>query len=98
MFTSFAKGLPIVSTTLGASGIPGLVPDQNVMIADDAGSFSTAVAGLLLNEAKRRKLSDNAYTLAITKFKGDAFVEERNLFYQELLRHEVNSASKYDNH
>ena len=98
VFTSFAKGLPIVSTTLGASGIPGLVPDQNVMIADDAGSFSTAVAGLLLNEAKRRKLSDNAYTLAITKFKGDAFVEERNLFYQELLRHEVNSASKYDNH
>ena len=52
IFEAMAMGLPVVSTTVGAEGLP-LTPDEHVRIADDAAGFAAAVVGLLRDPAAR---------------------------------------------
>ena len=85
VFTSFAKGLPMVSTTLGASGIPGLKDKENIFLADEAAPFAEAVCRLLTDLSLRKSISDNAFLLAKENFGTGTFVEERNQFYNELI-------------
>lgn len=85
VFTSFAKGLPMVSTTLGASGIPGLKDKENIFLADEAAPFASAVCSLLTDESLRKFISENASLLAKENFGAGTFVEERNRFYDEIM-------------
>ncbi len=61
-----AWGLPIVTTTLGASGL-GLVDGRHALIADDPAAFARAVERLMTDDELWMSLS----------VEGRAFVEER---------------------
>ena len=44
---SFAYGLPVMSTSVGARGIAGLKADEHFMVADDAAQFAIGLTRLL---------------------------------------------------
>ncbi|CDM66263.1 glycosyltransferase [Pyrinomonas methylaliphatogenes] len=44
---SFAYGLPVLSTSIGARGIAGLQPNEHLLIADDAEQFVAQLSRLL---------------------------------------------------
>ena len=51
-------GLPVVSTSVGADGIRA-VHDDNILIADDAESFSSGILRILQDRKLSRRLSEN---------------------------------------
>lgn len=64
---AMAAGLPVVTTSTGAEGF-GLTAGRDVLVADDAGGFCSAVVKLLRDEATR-----NAIRAAGWKFISDRF-------------------------
>ena len=56
---ALAYGLPVVTTTPGLSNTE-LVPDRDVLVADDGPAFAAAVSTLLRDAARRQRLSQNA--------------------------------------
>lgn len=57
-----AAGLPIVTTSIGAQGLP-LTDGQSALIRDEIGGFRTAIRRLTNSEEQRRTLSANAVEL-----------------------------------
>lgn len=55
IFEALAMSKPVVSTAVGAEGLP-LVPGQHFLQADDPASFAEAVVSLLRDPARRRSL------------------------------------------
>jgi len=55
VFEALAMAKPVVSTSVGAEGLP-LVPGQHFLRADDPAEFARAVTSLLRNPARRRAL------------------------------------------
>src|SRR5581483_3269969 len=64
---AFARGLPVVSTTIGAEGIAA-VPGRDLLVADDPASFADAVVHVLTDRALAARLATSAR----------AFVEARH--------------------
>ena len=85
IITSMAKGVPVVSTTLGASGIEGLVHEQNIMIADEAETFAHYSIQLLKNGAVRKVLSEQAFQLSHDNYTKMDYAEQRNQFYTRII-------------
>jgi glycosyltransferase involved in cell wall biosynthesis len=84
-YTSIAKGIPMVSTSLGVSGLPHLMHSENIMLADEAPDFAQAVIDIIQDIALRKKLSTNAFETAKQNFKAGEFVQNRNNFYKEVI-------------
>lgn len=55
IFEALAMGKAVVSTTVGAEGLP-LVPGEHFLRADDPAEFASAVVSLLRDPARRRAL------------------------------------------
>src|SRR6185503_7113005 len=55
IFEALAMGKPVVSTTVGAEGLP-LVPGKHYLRADEPADFARAVVALLRDPARRRRL------------------------------------------
>jgi sugar transferase (PEP-CTERM/EpsH1 system associated) len=67
IFEAMAMGKAIVSTTIGAEGLP--VDDGlHLSIADDAPGFARAVVHLLQNQTERARLGDAARHLVMERF------------------------------
>jgi glycosyltransferase involved in cell wall biosynthesis len=64
---AFARGVPVVSTTLGYEGIEA-VPGEHLLVADDPGDFADAVVRLAGDELLARRLTKNARRLAEEKY------------------------------
>ena len=64
---AWAAGLPVVSTTLGAEGLP-VRDGENVLLADGAESFAAAVTRLLACTSIRGKLGDAGRLLLEKEF------------------------------
>ena len=54
---SFARGLPVLSSTIGAQGIANLEKDQHLLMADSAPEFAERLTYLLDNPARLAMLS-----------------------------------------
>jgi glycosyltransferase involved in cell wall biosynthesis len=54
-----ALGKPVVSTRIGAEGL-GFVDGEEILVADDPVGFAEAVAGLLVDRARRRRIGSAA--------------------------------------
>jgi glycosyltransferase involved in cell wall biosynthesis len=52
---AWAAGTPVVSTSLGAEGLPA-VNGENILLADDANSFAAAISKLLSSPSERERL------------------------------------------
>jgi glycosyltransferase involved in cell wall biosynthesis len=67
IFEAMAMGKAIVSTTIGAEGLP-VDPGLHLAIADDAPSFARAVIHLLQNQTERARLGDAARHLVLERY------------------------------
>ncbi len=64
-------GLPVVSTTIGAEGLP-LVDGKDLVIADGAAAFSDAVLRLLDDPESARAIAECGSTRVRREFGWDA--------------------------
>jgi glycosyltransferase involved in cell wall biosynthesis len=64
IFEAMAQGVPVVSTTIGAEGLP--MPDgEAILIADDPAGFARAVVELLQSPGLREQISKIARELLV---------------------------------
>lgn len=67
IFEAMAQGVPVVSTTIGAEGLP--VPDgEAILIADDPAEFADAVVTLLDTPDRRERLAERARALMMDEY------------------------------
>jgi len=64
---AWAAGVPVVSTTLGAEGLP-VLDGENVLVADSAESFAGAVTRLLACTDLRHRIGDAGRLLQEKEF------------------------------
>jgi glycosyltransferase involved in cell wall biosynthesis len=67
VFEAMASGKAIVSTSVGAEGLP-VTDGENILLADDPGKFAEAVIQLMRDDALRRRLERSARVLAENGF------------------------------
>jgi sugar transferase (PEP-CTERM/EpsH1 system associated) len=75
IFEAMAMGKAVVSTTIGAEGLP-VTDGTHVMLADDPRSFARAVVGLIRDAARRHQLEVAARTLVVEKYDWSAVAGE----------------------
>ena len=67
IFEAMGMGKAVVSTTIGAEGLP-VSDGTNVVIADSAAAFASAVVALLADPARRVQLERAARDLVVTRY------------------------------
>lgn len=75
IYECMAAGVPVVSTTVGAEGL-SYKDGEDIVLADDAGSFASACVRLLTDDAARRNLAHNALLRAQREFSWEAVSRE----------------------
>jgi len=78
---AMALGKPIVATTLGAGGVEH---DGDVLIADDADSFASAVVRLLRDPAEAARLGAAARANVARRYDSDTLARGLLTFYETL--------------
>ena len=63
VFEAMASGKAIVSTPIGAEGLP-VTDGENILLAEEPGEFAKAVIRLIRDAGLRRRLEMNARSLA----------------------------------
>jgi len=81
IFEAMAARVPVVSTTIGAEGLP-VISGTHLTIEDDPVRFAAACVELIEQEERRRRLADEARQLVATRFSWDAVTRE----FEEILR------------
>lgn len=64
---AWCRGLPVVSTAIGAEGL-GAVDGEHLVVADDAQGFSTALIEILRAPALARRLAEAGRALVETRY------------------------------
>ena len=67
IFEAMASGKAIVSTPIGAEGLP-VTDGENIFLAEDSMTFAKAVIRLIRDAGLRRQLETNARALAESGF------------------------------
>jgi glycosyltransferase involved in cell wall biosynthesis len=78
--------VPLVSTTLGAEGIP-VVDGEHILIADEPKSFADAIIRLLEDKSLANKLAKNCHELVKEKYSVETSVIEA-MAILEFLKHD----------
>ncbi|MBZ5602590.1 MAG: glycosyltransferase family 4 protein [Acidobacteriia bacterium] len=71
IFESMAAGIPVVSTSVGAEGLP-VEPGTHILIADDPGAFAEACLKVLSDPAAAAKMAQQARDLVAAQFSWEA--------------------------
>ena len=71
IFECMAMGVPVVSTAIGAEGLP-VRHDKEILIEDEDEGFAVAVIRLLTDRSKAHNLASNARALMEEKFSWSA--------------------------
>jgi glycosyltransferase involved in cell wall biosynthesis len=75
IFEAMAMAKAVVSTTVGAEGLP-VTSGQDVVIADDPAVFAEAVVDLIRDAAARRRIEDAARQLVLAKYDWAAVAQD----------------------
>lgn len=67
IFEAMAMGKAVVSTTIGAEGLP-VDPGEHLLLADDPADLASAVLGLLADPSRRGALGASAHRLVVDRF------------------------------
>lgn len=67
IYEAMAMAKAVVSTTVGAEGLP-VTSGQNVVIADEPADFAQAVVRLLRDTAARRRIENEARRIVVEKY------------------------------
>jgi glycosyltransferase involved in cell wall biosynthesis len=75
---AWAAGIPVVSTRVGAEGLPGR-EEENILLADTGPAFAEAVSRLLASPALRERLGAAGRRLQVEEFTWDRAWEKLHL-------------------
>ena len=81
---ALACGTPVVTTSVGAEGIP-LTADEGLIIENDPLKMATLISDLLLSHDKREQISATSKAAVKAKFSLDAALEKYEELYRDLL-------------
>jgi polysaccharide biosynthesis protein PslH len=81
---AMAMGKAVVSTTVGAEGLE-IVPERDLLLADDAAAFVTQVGRLLDDPGLGQRIGESARQVVTSRYSWRAAVEVLSNFYAELL-------------
>lgn len=81
---SMAHGKAVISTTIGAEGI-NYTNNENIMIADDAGSTVEAIKELVTNREKCDAIGRNARKLILEEHDNGRLIESLVKFYHKII-------------
>jgi glycosyltransferase involved in cell wall biosynthesis len=84
LLEAMAMGKPVVSTSIGAEGT-AVTPGQNIMLADEPGSFAQATVALLKKAALRKHLAVEGRKLVEEKYDWRAITQKLEQTYESLL-------------
>ena len=84
LLEALARGVPVVSTVVGAEGIRGL-DGEHLFVARDAEAFASRVHRLLSDPGLRRAMGRKARELAEGEHGWPKAVERLEAFYEEIL-------------
>jgi glycosyltransferase involved in cell wall biosynthesis len=71
IFESMAARVPVVSTTIGAEGLP-VEPGSQILIADDPASFAECCLKLMEDPAARARVAEAAWAMVASRFSWEA--------------------------
>jgi glycosyltransferase involved in cell wall biosynthesis len=78
IYEAMSMGLPVISTSIGAEGLP-VTDGETAVLRDDARSFADATVRLLENDEERRRVAEAGQGLVRARFGwggvADAFME-----------------------
>jgi glycosyltransferase involved in cell wall biosynthesis len=86
IFEALSMAKAVVSTTVGAEGLP-LAPGQHFLQADDPAGFAEAVTLLLRDSARRRAIGAAGRRLVEERYSWSKVVDEFENQCGEVLRH-----------
>jgi polysaccharide biosynthesis protein PslH len=88
IYESMAAGTPVVSTTIGAEGLPG-EPGRHLLIGDDPEAFAAAVISLLRDRVRRDAMAAAARQFVVDHFDWSAVAGhlERAILETTVLHH-----------
>lgn len=75
IFEAMAMGKAVVSTTVGAEGLP-VTSGEHVVLADDPRAFAATVVGLMRNPERRARLEAAARALVVERYDWSAVAGE----------------------
>jgi glycosyltransferase involved in cell wall biosynthesis len=75
IFEAMAMGKAVVSTTVGAEGLP-VTPGQDVVIADGPAPFAQAVVDVIRDVAARRRIETAARRLVVERYDWSAVAQD----------------------
>jgi glycosyltransferase involved in cell wall biosynthesis len=81
---SLALGTPVVATSKGAEGLD-LIPEKEILIADEPADFATAVLRLLQNPTLRETLSRNGRRAVATRYDWQTIGQQFNDFIERVV-------------
>ncbi len=80
---AMSMGKAVVSTTLGAEGLD-VIPERDLLIADDAAAFVTQIGRLLDHPALRERIGASARKVVSAQYSWKGAVKDLSAFYNEL--------------
>jgi len=83
LLEAMALGLPIISTTIGAEGLP-VIDGQHLLLADDAVSFAQALQRLQKDEDFAFNLGQQGRQLIESQFNRAQLTQKLTAFYTAL--------------
>jgi polysaccharide biosynthesis protein PslH len=92
IFEAMAMGKAVVSTSVGAEGLP-VRAEENIILADTERDFASSVIALLRNANERRRLGASARTLVEEKYSWRTVAETFAQTLQDVITQFTRSAS-----
>jgi glycosyltransferase involved in cell wall biosynthesis len=75
IYEAMAMGKAVVSTTVGAEGLP-VTSGQNVIIADEPADFAQAVVRMIRDVEGRRRIETDARRVVVEKYDWSAVAQD----------------------
>ena len=75
IFEAMAMGKAVVSTTVGAEGLP-VTPGHDIVIADEPVRFAQAVVHLIRDDQRRRRIQTEARRLVVNRYDWSAVAQD----------------------
>jgi glycosyltransferase involved in cell wall biosynthesis len=75
IFEAMGMGKAVVSTTIGAEGLP-VTNDADIVIADEPATFAAAIVRMIRDDAARTRLEDAARRLVVERYDWSAVAQD----------------------
>jgi glycosyltransferase involved in cell wall biosynthesis len=82
---SFARGMPVVTTTVGAEGLQAR-PGDDLLLGDSPQDYAAATVRLLREPGLRRRLAQNGRQLAVARYDWQVVLRGLEAVYETALR------------